>query len=56
MGVKLVYDDKLNESQIYVIESAGKPVKICFEGEYLTKEEYGDYLLKIIDNVKATND
>lgn len=56
MGVKLVYKDESNGSEIYAIETKDKPVKICFEGRELKKDEVFESLLKLVDNVKAIND
>lgn len=55
MGIELVYYNEINNSKIYVINSANKPVKLCFEGDLITESEYEDALIRLIDNVKTNN-
>lgn len=55
MGIELVYYNESNNSKIYVINSANKPVKLCFEGDLITESEYEDALIRLIDNVKTNN-
>ena len=52
MGIELVYYNESNNSKIYVINSANKPVRLCFEGDELTESEYNDALIRLIENVK----
>lgn len=53
MGIELVYYNESNNSKIYVINSANKPVKLCFEVDSMTESEYEDALMRLVDNVKA---
>ena len=55
MDIELVYYNESNNSKIFVINSANKPVKLCFEGDELTESEYEDSLIRLIDNVKTNN-
>ena len=56
MGIELVYYNESNNSKIYVINSANKPVKLCFEGDSMTESEYEDALIRLVDNVKTNNE
>lgn len=55
MGIELVYYNESNNSKIYVINSAGKPVKLCFEEDIINESEYKDVLIKLINNIKTNN-
>ena len=52
MDIELVYYNESNNSKIFVINSANKPVKLCFEGDELIESEYNDALIRLIENVK----
>lgn len=52
MGIELVYYNESNNSKIYMINSANKPVRLCFEGDESTELEYDDALIRLIENVK----
>lgn len=52
MDIELVYYNESNNSKIYVINSANKPVRLCFEGDELTESEHEDALIRLVDNVK----